>query len=296
MGFYFALTARLNTLLDAAHLHFKTDVLTEPFSRLNYVVINRWLTSAWICMCLQGWVSCGGEQDIWGSTPEFAPRHHPGIWEQCGGMKFILQLFSHLSDSSCVYNHCIVLLCFHPRCWGSGRGCTEARISPVTSPKMDLCFHIILCCLRVGGTSSYKQLVLPNLERGLPHSWLSENDSQTFDISDSWLMSDFDTHVISNLQTSEANLIFTCSMCVFLCASPLTYILYFKFYFSETFVERHGRLLANAEWLYKCYNSSQPLMSIFSDDDHVGDCDESCICSVMQPCSPAVNVFRLVLY
>lgn len=32
-------------------------------------------------------VSCGGEQDVWESTPEFAAWHHPGIGEQYGDVE-----------------------------------------------------------------------------------------------------------------------------------------------------------------------------------------------------------------
>lgn len=50
-----------------------------------------------------------------------------------------------------------IAFCFCPRCWGSGRGCVEARISPVTSHKLSfhLCRYVVLCCLCVDGLSNY---------------------------------------------------------------------------------------------------------------------------------------------
>lgn len=48
-----------------------------------------------------------------------------------------------------------------PRCWASGRGCVEARISPVTSLELSriLCLPVVLYCLRVDVISNYMRCV-----------------------------------------------------------------------------------------------------------------------------------------
>lgn len=97
------------------------------------------LESRWVC--LQWRVSGGGEQDVWESTPEFAAWHHPGVREQYGGTTYS-RSSCYDADRPCgaacwgffLCQACAVTPPFScPRCSASGRGCAEARISPVTS-------------------------------------------------------------------------------------------------------------------------------------------------------------------
>lgn len=137
----------------------------------------------WLWVCLQWRVSCGREPDVSESTPEFAAWHHPGVWEQYGGTTCSPMNCSDAKQLPAAF-YCfsmnnvwwLTTLCCR-RCWASGRGCAEARVSPVTSFKLGfmICLLVVLYCLCVDGMSKYIRCV-SECDEG--NHWLGSTGTQ----------------------------------------------------------------------------------------------------------------------